>query len=952
MSNFGLKAYSSSYRTGTTDPQILIDSELQHMHYAGRATLTASDTNMPSFAPYTGANSTLDGRVIHTYTYATDGVPLVFVRPTNYNLWHAVIQQAYDNVNKLWTIRVIQSGTVSSPPEIHVFLAPTYLATPTSNYGLTLYGSVPLYGPSAEKLYTASKKRVLEPSFTTEAATLAAAALMPTSTTPLAIAGSSVTLFGQDAQPTATGLGDVWVDSGAHPLGLYPIPIAPIEPTYLDAVEELLTIAGFNAYIISRGYTNGFLSGYGTYHFGREALQVMFQYGHYLYPDYNDPRMLTLGQVCYDYWGPMWEFTTPVGVKMQICTSQLSFYRNNGDGEYTHVRPDQFCQNPHFAGLDNNIQPSWMDGNLIQFDKYYGYYFTDWQTRNNTQTAANTLLSNVYENELTMYNALAVGYNAHYVGFNNMVDVYRWGKADYGKNANGSYIISGVDKWVKSIDAPADTQVQRALSGNPLVQYSVPRPPTPTYTGAAPVAPAAAEGASFAGWTALANSLGYGALGIYGLRGHSYQNLDRLYNHYWNNVDHILKYLLHGYENPLRSDNCYSSSCDKYWWSGQNNTAGRYPGIDNNNPAGLVAVMQSGANHTPYIAGTDVNLNTFAQYWGFSDFVAYWNSLGTTSSNDRNSWSSKLRTPLVNHIATIASLWVQYNQDVIDYAYANGGYAAAVAAWEVNRAAYIVTVVASQVVTTTTPQTINPNSIAAFYHGFEYTYDWNLFSGIPASTADLLTFDSRLSPMAVVDGGTLIPPATPLAIGQPGESGVLGSIYFQDGVRRYNQGTMAPWGGGSSPGNTPNDFDFRSYNHHVSAPLTTVVPYTNLMFVAPSIAQAVQQRSIRGYKEDTSYLYYFSFSSGFTVTLDSIQQHFSTAAWWVMYLNAFRFQVGEFQAGWATYDSGYSYDTRWDDGGVFGGSGGNRSFGSTPYDPKIINRVDNLYIVTDVTRYV
>lgn len=944
MSNFGLKAYSSSFRTDKpTEPQILIDSELQHMHYAGQATLTASDTNMPDFAPYTGANSTLDGRVIHTYTYATDGVPLVFVRPTNYNLWHAVIQQAYDNVNKLWTIRVIQSGTVSSPPEIHVFLAPTYLATPTSNYGLTLYGSVPLYGPSAEKLYTVSRKRVLEPSFTTEATTIAASALVTTSTTPLAIAGSSVTLFGQDAQPTATGLGDVWVDSGAHPLGLYPIPIAPIEPTYLDAVEELLTIAGFDAYIINNGYPNGFRSGYNTYHFGREALQVPFQWTHYQYPDFEDGRMLTLGQVCYDYWGPMWEFTTPVGSKLQICTPYFDYQKNDGDGFWTHVTPDQFCTDPHFAGLTPNINLSWMDGNLILFDKYYGYYFTDWQTRNNAQTAANTILANTYENELTMYNALAVGYNAHYAGFSNAVDVYRWGKADYGKNADGSYIISGVDKWVKSIDAPADTQVQRALSGNPLVQYSVPKPPIPTYTGAAPIAPTMVEGGSYAGWTALANSLGYGDMsGSYQLPGN------------WNSVDNVLKYLLFGYDNNLRYKNSpLSYDWHSYWHSGNyfsySSGSGEYA-IRNNNPAGLLNSLQNGLG--AYRAGEHVNLNTFAQYWGFSGFVDYWNNLGTTSKSRDYEWVAQIKNPLTAHITANNAAWVQYNQDAIDYAYANGGYAAAVAAWEVNRAAYIATVVASQVVTTTSPQTINPNLIAAFYHGFEYTYDWNLFSGIPASTADLLTFDSRLSPMAVVDGGTLIPPATPLAIGQPGESGVIGSIYFEDGVKRWNQNTMAPWGGTSSPGNTPNDFDFRSYNHHVSAPLTTVVPYTNLMFVAPSIAQAVQQRSIRGYKEDTSYFYYYSPPFTYTKTLDHIQQHFSTAAWWVMYLNAFRFQVGEFQAGWATYDSGYSFDSRWDDGGVFGGGGGNKSFGSTPYDPKIINRIDNLYIVTDVTRYV
>jgi hypothetical protein len=232
-------------------------------------------------------------------------------------------------------------------------------------------------------------------------------------------------------------------------------------------------------------------------------------------------------------------------------------------------------------------------------------------------------------------------------------------------------------------------------------------------------------------------------------------------------------------------------------------------------------------------------------------------------------------------------------------------------------------------------------------------------------------FDSRLKPLAIADGGVSQPPSDPTnGSGLPGETGVIGSsytAYYANGcsaVTRWNQGTMAAWGG-TGNGDTPLDHDFSCSNRYLSNALSTTSTYSNLMFAAPSLAQSVQQRLIRGYKEDENndayyygcclcqyyangQWYWVSYYGGFYI--DSIQRHYSTASWWVMYRNSFRLRSGYIDSGWGTYDAGYSYSSSWEDAG-WGGSGGNINTGTLPYTPKTINLQDNAYLIADVTRY-
>jgi hypothetical protein len=226
-------------------------------------------------------------------------------------------------------------------------------------------------------------------------------------------------------------------------------------------------------------------------------------------------------------------------------------------------------------------------------------------------------------------------------------------------------------------------------------------------------------------------------------------------------------------------------------------------------------------------------------------------------------------------------------------------------------------------------------------------------------------FDSRLKPLAIADGGVSQPPSDPTnGTGLPGSTGDIGAshmVYGANGcwgVTRWYQGTMAAWGG-TGNGNTPLDHDFSCSNRYLSNALSTTSTYSNLMFAAPSLAQSVQQRVIRGYKEDEDMGYWctscacywgsncVSFCGSY---VDSIQRHFSTASWWVMYRNAFRLRSGYLDSGWGTYDAGYSYNATWEDHG-WAGSGGIVNTGTLPYTPKTINLQDNAYLIADVTRY-
>ena len=178
------------------------------------------------------------------------------------------------------------------------------------------------------------------------------------------------------------------------------------------------------------------------------------------------------------------------------------------------------------------------------------------------------------------------------------------------------------------------------------------------------------------------------------------------------------------------------------------------------------------------------------------------------------------------------------------------------------------------------------------------------------------TFDSRYNPLAISDGGTIIPP-----------------IYPTDGSGLPTTTSGHPWNYAT------NDHDFRSTTRYNSQSINGVT-YTNLMFSAPSLAQAVYKRQMEGYK-----------CSNKPYPQSGCQAHWSTAMWWVMYRNTFRIRNGYFDAGWTNYVAGYSFSSNHESGGWFGGGGGSYSTGSMPYTAKTINLTSNAFMIADATRY-
>jgi len=176
------------------------------------------------------------------------------------------------------------------------------------------------------------------------------------------------------------------------------------------------------------------------------------------------------------------------------------------------------------------------------------------------------------------------------------------------------------------------------------------------------------------------------------------------------------------------------------------------------------------------------------------------------------------------------------------------------------------------------------------------------------------TFDSRLSPLAVTGGGNCIPPSDPTD---------TSGLPTTTSGHPWNYATL--------------DHDFRSTTRYNSYSITGT--HTDLMFAAPSLAQATYKRQMEGYKRSCG-------DYGCCC-----QDHYSTAAWWVMYRNAFRIRNGYFDAGWGTYAAGYAFSSQSESGGWFGGGGGSYSSGTMPYTAKTINYFSNVFILADATGF-
>lgn len=175
-------------RVYNNDNQVLISSDIENMHYGGQATYVSSvnrlnevvtgypwdtrnwansgwysTTHTDNSYPTTSAQfysagyytwqhvnqrsrleeeiyknlARTSGCCIHTYTFTSAGEPLVFIRPDDYNLFHAVIQQSQSGTT--WTIKVLQSGIYSHPPDLHMFVRPSQLPHSTETKGLQVF---------------------------------------------------------------------------------------------------------------------------------------------------------------------------------------------------------------------------------------------------------------------------------------------------------------------------------------------------------------------------------------------------------------------------------------------------------------------------------------------------------------------------------------------------------------------------------------------------------------------------------------------------------------------------------------------------------------------------------------------------------------------------------------------------------------------------------------------
>ena len=116
-----------------TSGQVIISDEMENLHFLGKATLNSNDGGGHN-------NYGSDGRIIFTYTITTSATPLVFIKPTDYARWHAVLTQSVSG--STWTFDVIVSGTSSSnPPELFCFVNANSTSGTTSTHGLVVWKS-------------------------------------------------------------------------------------------------------------------------------------------------------------------------------------------------------------------------------------------------------------------------------------------------------------------------------------------------------------------------------------------------------------------------------------------------------------------------------------------------------------------------------------------------------------------------------------------------------------------------------------------------------------------------------------------------------------------------------------------------------------------------------------------------------------------------------------------
>lgn len=124
-----------------TNKDVLISSEVSNLHFCGKAVFQCHDEGaLGSFPNYTGVNDTsIDGRVVYSYSIKMTTAPVVFIKPSNYSRWHALINM--ENIGgSVWTFKIMVSGnTPGTPPELYCFVPAKHLWPSEEKYGMVVY---------------------------------------------------------------------------------------------------------------------------------------------------------------------------------------------------------------------------------------------------------------------------------------------------------------------------------------------------------------------------------------------------------------------------------------------------------------------------------------------------------------------------------------------------------------------------------------------------------------------------------------------------------------------------------------------------------------------------------------------------------------------------------------------------------------------------------------------
>jgi len=145
--------------------KVIINDTIENLHFLGKASRGSASSGFGTIPNYSGANTALDGRVIHLYTITCTGTPLAFIKPTDYARWHGLIKQSVSSTT--WTFEVMISGTsTSNPPVLYCFVNANNAPSSSESYGMQVFkanGSTKTFDSRKQPLAITGGKTALAP---------------------------------------------------------------------------------------------------------------------------------------------------------------------------------------------------------------------------------------------------------------------------------------------------------------------------------------------------------------------------------------------------------------------------------------------------------------------------------------------------------------------------------------------------------------------------------------------------------------------------------------------------------------------------------------------------------------------------------------------------------------------------------------------------------------------